>query len=94
VLSKVLEVFDAPGQAGGPGFSGGETQAPDGKDLGALVDAFETFFGFGDGLDGRNVEALGVGSREGNAHLLPAIFNAEDRAGKLAAEAQGFFAGV
>ena len=48
------EGFDAPDEAGGPGFLGGERGAPEGENLRALVDAFETFLGFGDRFDRRN----------------------------------------
>src|SRR5207302_7759741 len=41
------EGFDAPDEASGPGLLGGERRAPDGEDLRALIDALETFLGFG-----------------------------------------------
>jgi len=77
-----LKGFDAADEAGGPGFLGGEGGAPDGEDLGALVDALEAFFGFGDGFDGGDPELFGCGSVKGDAHALPAIFHAQDRAGQ------------
>src|SRR5947207_1393470 len=42
------EGFDAPGEASGPGLLGGKRRAPAGEDLRALIDALESFVGFGD----------------------------------------------
>jgi len=83
-----LEGLDAPKQMGSPGFGGGEGGAPESEDLRALVDAFETFFGFRDSFNGRNPELLGARSVESHANALPAIFDAKRGAGDAAAEAE------
>ena len=83
-----LESFDAPDEAGGPGFLGVEGGAPEGENLGALVDAFETFFGFGNSFNRGDPEFFHQGRVQRDADALPAIFHAEDGAGKRAAETQ------
>src|SRR5260370_5417133 len=80
--------FDAPEEVGGPGFGGGEGGAPEGENLRALVDAFKTFFGFGNGFDGGDPELLGARGMEGDADALPAVFDTEGRTGQATAEAQ------
>src|SRR6267378_5452432 len=87
------ERFNAPDEAGGPGFLGGERGAPEGEDLGALIDALEALFGFGDGFDGRDPELLGCWSVQDNADALPAVFHAQDGTGQHAAEAKIVAAG-
>jgi len=88
VPGDALEGLDAPEKVGGPGFGGGERGTPDGQNLRALVDAFETFFGFGDGFDWGDPELLGARSVQGYANALPAIFHAERGTWDAAAEAQ------
>src|SRR5579862_7904676 len=61
---------------------------PNGQDLRTLIDAFEAFFGFGDGFDGGNPKFLSARSVKGNANALPAVFHTEQGAGKRAAEAE------
>jgi len=78
---------------GGPGLADGERWAPDGENLGALVDALETFFGFGDGFNGGNPEVFGARSVESHADALPTVFDPERRTGDGAAEAQILRAG-
>src|SRR5216683_7468047 len=87
------EGFDAPDEAGGPGFLGGERGAPEGEDLRALVDALETFLGFGNGFDGGDPEFFDERRVQRDADALPAIFHAQNRAGQRAAEAKIFLAG-
>ncbi len=67
---------------------GGERGAPEGKDLGALVDALEAFFGFGDGFDGGDPEFFDERGVKGHTDALPAVFHAQDGAGERAAEAK------
>jgi hypothetical protein len=83
-----LKGFDAPDEAGGPVFLSGEAGAPDGENLGTLVDAFEAFFGLGDGFNGSDPELIGSGSVQRETNALPAVFHAQHRAGERAAEAQ------
>src|SRR5260370_32038162 len=73
---------------GGPGFGGGQRGAPNGQDLRALVDAFETFFGFRDRFNWGNPELLSARSVQSYANALPAVFHAERRARNAPAEAQ------
>src|SRR5262249_1001726 len=54
-----LKRFEAPDEPRGPDFLGGERRPPDGKNLRALVDPLEAFFGFGDGFNGRDPESFG-----------------------------------
>src|SRR5216684_2196924 len=80
------EGFDAPDEAEGPGFLGGKAGVPDGENLRALIDALETFLGFGDRFNGRDPELFGRKRVENNADALPAVFHAEDGSGKRPAE--------
>ena len=59
-----------------------------GENLGALVDPFETFLGFGDRFNRSDPKFLCAGRMKGDAHALPAIFHAKHRAGQDAAETQ------
>lgn len=86
------EGFDAPDEAGGPGFLGGERRTPEGENLRALVDAFETFLGFGDRFDRRNPKIFDEGRVQGDANALPAVFHAQDGAGHGTTEAKVFLA--
>src|SRR6266700_502480 len=86
------EGFDAPDEAGGPGFLGGERGAPEGENLRALVDAFETFLGFGDRFDRRNPKIFDEGRMQRDADALPAVFHAQDGAGHGTTEAKIFLA--
>src|SRR5580692_6133034 len=61
---------------------------PNGENLGALVDALEASFGFGDGFDGSNPKFRCTGRVKGDANALPAVFEAEQRTRKRAAEAE------
>ena len=75
------------------GFFAGEiVQVPDGENLRALVDALESFFGFGDGFDRGDPEGARVGGGKRDADALPAVFEAHGWAGKFAAETQIFLA--
>src|ERR1700704_4487412 len=87
------EGFDAPDEAGGPGFLGGERGAPEGENLGALVDALEALLGFGDGFDRGDPELLGCRGVQGNADALPAVFHAQDGTGQRATESKIVAAG-
>ena len=82
------ERFDAPDEADGPGLLGGEAGVPDGENLRALIDALETFLGFGDRFNGRDPELFGRKRMENNADALPAVFHAEDGSGERPAETQ------
>jgi len=50
------EGFDAPDEADGPGFLGGEAGVPDGENLRTLIDAFETFLGLRNRFNRRDPE--------------------------------------
>src|SRR6266446_3987089 len=90
---RSLERLEAPDKAGGPGFLRGEVGTPDGENLGALVDAFETFLGLGNRLNRRNPKLFRTWRVQGDAHPLPAILHAKNRPGQLSAEAQIYLAG-
>src|SRR5207249_485684 len=83
-----LEGFEPPDKAGGPDFLRGGRGVPDRQNLRPLVDALETFFGFGDSFNRRNPECFCQGRMQGDANALPAIFDAQDGRGQCAAEAQ------
>ena len=85
--SKSLERFDTPNEAGGPVLSG-KGGAPDGENLGALVDALETFLGFGNRLNRRDPEFLDQRRMQSDSDALPAVLHAEDGARKGATETQ------
>src|SRR4029077_8398383 len=93
VTAKKLKRLDAPEQVSGPRFADGEGWPPEGEDLRALVDAFETLFGFRDSLNRRDPELLGAWSVESHANALPAVFNAGRGAGQAAAKRQVLRAG-
>src|SRR5712664_799378 len=93
VMQQLLERLEAPDKAGGPGFLRGEVGTPDGENLGALVDAFETFLGLGNRLNRRNPKLFRKWRVQGDAHPLPAILHAKNRPGQLSAEAQIYLAG-
>ena len=82
------EGFDAPDEAGKPRFLRGERWMPDGEDLGTLIDALETFFGFGDGFNRSYPKFFSAGRVKSDADALPAVLHAEHRAGECAAEAE------
>src|SRR5260370_28894966 len=92
MVGEKSEGFDAPDEAGGPGFLGGERRAPKGENLRALVDALEAFLGFGDRFDRRNPEILDKGRVQRDANALPAVFHAKDGAGHGATKAKIFLA--
>ena len=50
---------------------------PDGKDLGALVDALETFLGFGNRFNWSDPEFFCAWRMQSDAYALPAIFHAK-----------------
>src|SRR5713226_10145445 len=85
--------FNAPDEAGGPGFLGGQRGTPEGEDLRALVDALETFLGFGDRFDGGDPKLFDERSVQGDADALPAVFHAQDGAGQYATETKIVAAG-
>jgi hypothetical protein len=87
------EGFDAPDEADGPGFLGSEAGVPDGENLRTLIDALETFLGFGNRLNRRDPEFLGGKRMEKNADALPAVFHAERRRGERPAETKILRAG-
>src|SRR5260370_13330083 len=82
------ERFDAPDEAEGPGFLGSEAGVPDGENLRALIDAFETFLGFGNRFNWRDPELFGRKPVESNANALRAIFHPETRRGERPADTQ------
>ena len=83
-----LERFDAPDQAGEPWILCGESWMPDGQDLGALVDALETFLGFGNRFNRSYPEFFGARGVKSDADALPAVFHAKHGAWEDAAEAK------
>src|SRR5438876_5133339 len=70
-----LEGFEPPDKAGGPDFLRGGRGVPDRQNLRPLVDALETFFGFGDSFNRRNPECFCQGRMQGDANALPAILD-------------------
>ena len=71
----------------------GEVGTPDCENLGALVDALEAVFGFGDGFDGSDPELFGKGRMQADADALPSVFHFEHGTGQDSAEAQVLRAG-
>src|SRR5260370_1931206 len=67
------ERFDAPDEADGPGLLGGEAGVPDGENLRALIDALETFLGFGNRFNWRDPELLRPQRMERTPCALPAV---------------------
>src|SRR6266568_3198578 len=82
------ERFEAPDEAGGPHFLRCQRRAPDRKDLRPLIDALETLFGFGYGLNGRDPESFGQRRVQRGANALPPVFHAQDGRGERAVEAK------
>ena len=65
-----------------------EIRAPKRQNLRALVDALKAAFGFRDCFNGRDPEFTRARGMQGDANLLPAVFNAKQRRGQDAGESQ------
>src|SRR5499427_5614249 len=83
-----LERCEAPDEARGPNFLRGEGRSPNGENLRPLVNALETFFGFGDGFDRCDPELFGQRRVQSHANALPAVFHAQDGRGQSAASSK------
>src|SRR4029079_9595757 len=80
--------FDPPNEASEPGFLRRQRRIPDGEYLRTLVDALETFLGFGNRLNRSDPQFLSARRVNRDADALPAVFHAKQRSGQDAAEAQ------
>src|SRR3989304_6635263 len=60
-----------------PGIAGGNLHGPQSKNLRALVHAFESQFGFGDGFNRRDPELSRGGRLDGRGDILPPVDNAQ-----------------
>ena len=74
-----FELLDAPDQAAEPGVSAGEVGIPHRQNLRALIDAFESFFGFRNSFDRRDPELLRARRMQRDLHALPAVFHPHRR---------------